>query len=944
MVTFTLLTTPGSESFRAVLLNFDNEIRILADPAWDGANPDDVLFMEKTLSDVDLILLSQPTPDFIGGYSMLCIKFPHLMAAIPIYATVAVSQLGRVATVEFYRSRGLLGPVLSSLLEVSDVDEWFDRITLVKYFQNMTMLENRLLLTAYNSGYSLGGAFWLITKRLQKVVYAPTWNHSKDSFLNGAGFNSISGSTPAQLIRPTAVITSTHLGSAMPHKKRTEKFLGLVDATLANGGAVLLPVSISGRFFELLQIVDTHLSNLQGAAIPVYFLSYSGTKVLSYASNLLDWMSTLLIKEYAGQSTGDQAYTRTPFNPSKVDLLLDPNELVQLPGPKIVFASGLEFRDGDLSSKTLDFICRDEKTTIILTERASNNTDKKNNIAADLYTEWYKLAAAKNNGVAEDGIPVPLEKAFHLHGWTIEEPLPPDELKEFTEKVTQNRRQKLMEKVRDKKNKNILNAEEDSSSSSSDDDDDSSDEEQRITNTIEAGALPVSAPVTSSGANAAINTLDVFVTDYVLESLAANKPVDFKVLSKMRPKQAMFPFVDASKKRKFDDYGEIIDIKLFRHTDQSAANSKIIDDSRRKFDDERGEDGRPGRRFDRNKQANKDNKLTPQEALNNELLQKYLDSLHQPLKRVVIPPEANAAIRVRCGLSFVDLAGLVDLRSLSTILSSLRPRNLVLLPDITYNKTFDESLNGQKLVQGVFQKQIKEQKFSPDAESEASSAHFDLLLHARSVSSTGPTNELKVFIPEDNLPIQVGGDSLGRNSEFEVQLNDELSTALSWQKLEGHYKITHVRGELGVYETKKEKKVTKRDEEKDGEGIEKGSEELESLTNSLPQLLLKPILGPVTVMSNAGRSLNDQKVTSFGSTLAIGNVRLTELRKKLLSLNMNAEFKGEGVLVVNNEVSVQKLATDNSQSDDAGDILVDGQIGPLYYQVKKCIREMLAFV
>lgn len=929
MVTFTLLTTPGSEAFRAVLLNFDNEIRILADPAWDGVSPDDVLFMEKTLSDVDLILLSQPTPDFIGGYSMLCIKFPHLMAAIPIYATVAVSQLGRVATVEFYRSRGLLGPVLSSLLEVSDVDEWFDRITLVKYFQNMTMLENRLLLTAYNSGYSLGGAFWLITKRLQKVVYAPTWNHSKDSFLNGAGFTSVSGSTPAQLIRPTAVITSTHLGSAMSHKKRTEKFLGLVDATLANGGAVLLPISISGRFFELLQIVDTHLSNLQGAAIPVYFLSYSGTKVLSYASNLLDWMSTLLIKEYAGQSTGDQAYTRTPFNPSKVDLLLDPNELVQLPGPKIVFASGLEFRDGDLSSKTLDYICRDEKTTIILTERAASTTDNQNNIAADLYSEWYKLAAAKNNGVAEDGIPVPLEKAFHLNGWTIEEPLPPDELKEYTERVTLSRRQKLMEKVRDKKNKNILNAEEDSSSSS--DEDDSSDEEQLITNTIEASALPASAPA-NPGAAAAINTLDVFVTDYVLESLAANKPVDFKVLSKMRPKQAMFPFIDASKKRKFDDYGEVIDIKQFRHTDEAAANSKLIDDSRRKFDDERGDDGRPGRRFDRNKQANKDNKLTPQEALNNELLQKYLDSLHQPLKRVVIPPEANAAIRVRCGLSFVDLAGLVDLRSLSTILSSLRPRNLVLLPDITYNKSFDDSLNGQRLVQAVFQKQIKEQKFSPDAESESASAHFDLLLHARSASSAGPTNELKVFVPEDNLPIQVGGDSLGRNSEFEVQLNDELSTALSWQKLQGHYKITHVRGELGVYESKKGHK------EHDG----KSTDELDS-PNSLPQLLLKPILGPLTV-SGAARSTHDQKPTSFGSTLAIGNVRLTELRKKLLSLNMNAEFKGEGVLVVNNEVSVQKLATDNSQSDDTGDILVDGQIGPLYYQVKKCIREMLAFV
>lgn len=923
MVTFTLLAPSlGAESFKAVLLNFDNEIRILADPSWDGSNPDDVLFMEKTLSEVDLVLLSQPTPEFIGGYTMLCIKFPHLMAAIPVYATVAVSQLGRVATVEFYRSRGLLGPLQSALLEVSDVDEWFDRITLVKYFQNMTMLENRLLLTAYNSGYSLGGAFWLITKRLQKVVYAPTWNHSKDSFLNGAGFTGLSGTTPPQLIRPTAVITSTHLGLAMSHKKRTEKFLGLVDATLANGGAVLLPVSISGRFFELLQIVDTHLSNLQGAAIPVYFLSYSGTKVLSYASNLLDWMSTLLMKEYAGQSTGDQSYARSPFNPSKVDLLLDPNELVQLPGPKVVFASGLEFRNGDLSLKTLDYICRDEKTTIILTEKAAFNTD--NNIATELYSEWYKLAAAKNDGVAEDGIPVPLEKAFPLDGWTTEEYLSPTELKDFTEKVTLSRRQKLMEKVRDKKNKNILNANDDSSSS---EEEDSSDDEQLITNTIEAGALPSANAVSASSATAAINTLDVFVTDYVTDNLTNNKPIDFKVSNKMRPKQAMFPFADLTKKRKFDDYGEVIDPKQFTHTDESAANSKLIDESRRKFDDERGrwngEDGRNGRRFDKQKQLNRDNKLTPQEALNNELLLKYLDTLQHPMKRVPFGSDLNAAIRVRCGLSFVDLAGVVDLRSLSTILSSLRPRNLVLLPDSTYSKDLDPSLNGQALVKAAFQKQIKDLKSTTGDDAEPSSSHFNLLYNARSAASTGTSSELKVFIPENNKSIQVGGDGLGRNSEFEVQLNDELSAALMWQKLEGQYKLTHVKGELGVYESSIN--VSKNN---DG-------------TNAIPQLLLKPLLAPEQAASPKSQTGSG---TISGSTLAIGNVRLTELRKKLLSLNMNAEFKGEGLLVVNNEVSVQKLATDNAQGEDAGDILVDGQIGPLYYQVKKCIREMLAFV
>ena len=916
MVSFTLLAPPtGSHAFRAVLLNFDNEIRILADPGWDGLNPDDLLFMEKTLGDVDLILLSQPTPKFIGGYAMLCYKFPQLMVGIPVYATVAVSQLGRVATVEFYRLRGLLGPLLSAVLEVSDIDEWFDRITLVKYAQNMTMMENRFLLTAYNSGHALGGVFWLVNKRLQKVVYAPTWNHLRDAFLNGAGFTAASGSTPAQLVRPTAVVTSTCLGSAQPHKKRTEKFLDLVDATLANGGAVVLPVSISGRLFELLHIVDTHLSNFQGAAIPVYLLSYSGTKVLGYAANLLDWMSTQLVKEYAGQSTGPYSYARTPFNPSKVDLLLDPHELVQLPGPKVVFASGLELRDGDLSARTLNYLCRDEKTTIILTEKPAFRAA--NSIGTALYDEWHRLAAAKNGGVVEDGVPVPLEKAFPLSGWTTEEPLAPAELRQFTDRVTQRRRQKLMEKVLDKKNKNILDAEDDSSSSS---EADSSDDEQLISDTLDAGTQPTAT--TMPAAAKAINTLDVFVLDYVTESLAAHKPIDFKVSSKMRPKQAMFPFSDASKKRKFDDYGEVIDAAQFRHTDETAADSKVISDSRRKLDERAGRWGDEcGRRFERNRPAAKD-KLTPQEALNNELLQKYLDTLHRPAKRVPFGPDQGAVLRARCGLSFVDLAGLVDLRLLCTILSSLRPRNLVLLPDQTAGAG-DADANGRVLVQAAFRKQINEQKGLAGDARGSSASRFSLLAHARSTSTTGAVNELKVFVPDENRPVQVGGDTVGGHSEFEVQLDEELSRGLVRQKLAGNYEITHVRGELCMYES-----------------ALVGAKSAEP-SAALSAMLLAPVLRGAALSRNGA---DPATPPAFGSTLAIGNVRLTELRKKLLSLNMAAEFKGEGLLVVNNEVSVQKVATDSALGEDAGDIFVDGKIGPLYYQVKKCIREMLAYV
>lgn len=940
MFSFTLLTLDKDDpSFKASLMVFDNEIRILADPGWNGENPDDALFMEKHLGDVGLILLSQSTPEFIGGYILLCIKFPHLMAAIPVYATVAVSQLGRVSTVEFYRARGHLGPLQSALMEVSDVDEWFDKMILVKYFQNMTVLENRIVLTAYNSGHTLGGSFWLITKRLEKIIYAPTWNHSKDSFLNSASFLSATTGNPiASLLRPSAIITSTELGSTMSHKKRTEKFLNLIDGTLANGGAVLLPTTISGRFLELLRIVDEHLANLQGAAIPVYFLSYSGTKVLSYASNLLDWMSSQLIKEYEGIAAEDRAYSRVPFEPSKVDLLLEPQELIQLPGPKIVFASGLEIKDGDMSSQAMQLLCQNEKTTIILTEKSSFAKD--NTCTTNLFQEWYTLASAKNNGVAEDGIPVPLEKAIPFASWTREEPLKDSELQSFKEKIAQYRRQKLLSKVQDKKNKNILNADLSSDDSSSSDDELSSDDEDKH---IEANVISSANTNQQGDAASVLNSHEVFVTDYVTESLEANKPVDTRVSYKLKPRQAMFPFFPPAKKRKHDEYGEVIDPKDFQKSDENSANNKLISESKKNFElNDKGkwgdlddfERGRRNHKRGRDGHLSNANKLTPQEILNNQLLQKSLDTLFRPVKRVPartasVMASHSVELKVRCGLSFIDLAGLVDLRSLNMIMSTLRPHNLILLPDFSFSSYYDPALNGLLSVGNAFRKQLEDQKMKTDAESVGSSSNFDLLTLARKGLSRGITSQMSLFTAVGNMPLEIGNKGHGSLNEFEVKLDETLDSSLAWQKIDGNYRVSHVKGELEINKPESETFAS-----------------VDELINSSTKFVLRPVSNSAQqkFISSATDNFAQISQGNFGPALAIGDIRLPELKKKLLSRELSAEFKSEGTLVVNNTIAIRKIALDNQQGGDTGDIAIEGQIGPLYYEVKKCIREMLAYV
>lgn len=932
MVTYTQICSDDAEgSFKATKIIFDNDISIIADPGWNGTNLNSIASMEKHLSDVSMILLSHSTPEYIGGYMILCTKLPFLMSSIPVYATVAVTQLGRVSTVEFYRSRGILGPLDTALMEVSDVDECFDKMTLVKFMQNMNLLDNRLVLTAYNSGHSLGGAFWLISRKTEKVVYAPGWNHSKDSFLNSASFLLTNGVPIPSLLRPSTLITSTNVGSSMAYKKRTEKFIQLVDATLANGGAVFMPVSISGRFLELLHIIDEHLADLQGAAIPVYFLAYSGTKVLSYASNLLDWMSSQLIKEYEGIAAEDRSYSRLPFEPSKVDLLLNPHELVQYPGPKIVFSSGLDFKDGDLSTQVLQQICQDEKTTIILTEKSPFSSA--NSIMSDLFEHWHDLAKKKNNGVAEDGVPVPLEKTYLMSSWSVEETLERSELNSYKERIAQLRRLKLIEKVRDKKNKNILNAEADESSSSSEEEDPSENESEpqkdNSTDTSQAvGTVLSHAPV--------IESHEVFIADYILENLDASKPVDIKVTPKLRPKQAMFPSFNQSKKKKVDDYGEVIDPLQFRISDDNKENSKLISESKRKFElndkgkwgDENGENRGGKRKRDEPKGAPK---LTPQQVLNNQLLQRNLDTLFRPVKRVPLSSVGSlrsaANLKVRCGLSFVDLAGLVDLRSLSMIVSVLRPHNLVLLPDSTYKVSFGTELDGRSMIRNALMKQRQDLSSRLAEGNSIINRGNNLLARSHDRSKRMTNNDMTIFDIEPNEVYKIGNESLGSATEFEIKFDPSLSAAISWKQVSRDHRVAQVHGELAMLE---EHLVTPYEK-----------------STVTPTLLLRPVTNtrltdPRTQKADDGQ--NDSDVNKFGPILGIGNLRLTELKKRLISRNMNAEFKGEGVLVVNNQIAISKIAFGSFQDDDSGDVIIDGQVGPLFYEVKKCVTELLAFV
>ncbi|RCK62607.1 Cleavage factor two protein 2 [Candida viswanathii] len=923
MFSFSLIT-PGTNdhSFKAGLLEFDNEFRILTDPSWNGNDVDSVLFIEKHLKEVNVILLSHSTEEFISGFILLCVKFPKLMSTIPIYSTLPVNQLGRVSTVEYYRANGMLGPVNSAIIELDEVDNWFDKINLLKYQQSVNLFDNRVVITPYNAGHTLGGTFWLVTKRVDRVIYAPAWNHSKDSFLNSASFISPSTASPhLLLLRPTAFITATDMGSAMSHKKRTQKFLQLVDATLANGGAVVLPTSLSGRFLELFHLIDAHL---KGAPIPVYFLSYSGTKVLSYASSMSDWMSNTLSKQWEESST-------LPFNPSKVDLILNPAELVKLGGPKIVFCSGIDLRNGDISSEAFQYLCNDVSTTVILTEKS--NKDSENGLGAMLFQEWYTSALKKSgNDMAEDGIAVPIDRTISLKKRTKEVDLTGKELASFQDKVTQKRKEKLMAKVRDQKNQNILSADtvdaEDSSDEERDEEEEghSSDEESKKLELAKKAAV-------STDQVADLANHEAFLMDTIKQNLEKNLPIDLKITHRLKPRQAMFPYFVATHREKFDDYGEVIDIKKFQKNDE-ISHSKIIMEGKKKFDEKRNNNNARNNRKGKHQKKQQANKLTPQEQVNQQILQKYLDTLFKPKKRVAAGA-AGKNLKIKCGLSFVDLSGLVDLRSLGIIVQALKPYNLILLPDYT-------AADGLSTVKDYFTTQQNEQNQEQTKKNLVQSSRYLSLASIRdglsSAMSPYSNSTMNVLVVHDNESIKIGAESesgtIGLNN-FEVNLDDLLVKDLKWQKIGDNYKVAKVYGELEL--------------QNPSPPPAKRPRTLQDYINASTHFSLKQVDGhSVTERREAlQEQFKDPKIRALvtnGPKLAIGNIRLPDLKKRLQGKNLTAEFKGQGTLVVNDVLAIRKVAYGSIESDESGDIVIDGNVGPLYYKVKECIREMLAYV
>ncbi|CEP63222.1 cleavage polyadenylation factor subunit CFT2 LALA0_S07e05204g [Lachancea lanzarotensis] len=804
---------------RCSLLKFEN-VTILMDPAWDGISEDHdaaVDFWAQLISQTDIVILSQPTAESLGAYALLYAAFlAHFYSRIAVYATLPVANLGRVTTLDLYTSQGLIGPVDTNKLDLSDIEDAFDHIISIKHSQILDLKSKfeGLTIVAYNSGYAPGGSIFSITTFSDKVIYAPRWNHTKDTILNSAAVLDISGKPLTSLMRPSAIVTSTsHLGSSLPYRKRASQFKEVLRGVLSKSGTAVIPCQVGGKFLDLLVLVNDMIYEQRRyrnqSDPPIFLVSYSRGRSLTYARSMLEWLSASVIKTWEGRNN------RSPFDLGSRFSIVTPEELKKYSGPKVCFVSEVE----RLIDDVLSALGTSDKTTVVLTE-PDGVPERSNKILSSMYTTWLKTIKNRDNR-AQDIRPILFAQTVRA-GFVTTEELKDEELKNFKVKLEKRStdRAALMEKLKKEAradgSSNVAGLIDAVIEEEDDDDDDD---------------IPDFITAVNRKANATAKPLEI--------------PVDVYINPEAQPRHKMFPFQPVKIKR--DDYGDVVDFSQFVPSERLEENEK------RSATDAFAEDEDPYEIEVTSKTSKKRRGANTAKGNGNKKEENmddvsYLNALNKPHRRFL----NEVSLSLRCSVSVVDLTSLVDQRSMSVIWPALKPRNVLMVAPKK-----DQNVTALKMLR----------------------------------------NKL-VDVTELEFNIPTTFETLIRS--LDVSVDPELDQRLKWQGVSDEYTIAHVVGRL----------------------VCDNASFVDGMQHHRDKWVLKPIT-------------NGSKMYPKVS-LAIGDVRLAEVKRRMTEKNHVAEFKGEGSLVIDGKVVVRKISD--------GETVVDGSPSELFYKVKAAVADMLAKV
>ncbi|KAM0420677.1 hypothetical protein ACHAPT_011593 [Fusarium lateritium] len=945
-----LSESPASQS----LLELDGGVKVLVDLGWDESfDVGKLKEIEKQVTTLSLILVTHATASHLAAYAHCCKNIPQF-TRIPVYATRPVIDLGRTLIQDLYNSSPAAATTIpqSSLSETAysfaqtattaqnlllqsptneDIARYFSLIQPLKYSQPHQPLPspfspplNGLTITAYNSGHTLGGTIWHIQHGLESIVYAVDWNQARENVFAGAAWLGGAGGGGAEVIeqlrKPTALICSSRgadrTAQAGGRAKRDEQLIDTIKACVTRGGTVLIPVDSSARVLELSYLLEhawrTDAASADGVlkAAKLYLAGRNMSSTMRYARSMLEWMDDSIVQEFEAFAEGqrrvngagdkkeggpfDFKYLRLLERKAQIARLLSRGiENVETEG-RVILASDSSIEWG-FSKDLIKGLARDSRNLVILTDKPGLSKDDKPSIARTLWDWWKERKDGVSVEQTSSGDNIEL---VYAGGRELEvreaqrQALEGDELAVYQQWLaTQRQLQATQQSGGAAGLEASADVVDDGSSESSSDSEDEDGEQQ-------GKALNVSTTIGQAGRKNVVLKDE----DLGINVLIKKKGVhDFDSRGK-KGRERTFPI--AIRRKRHDDFGELIRPEDYLRAEekeedgQDNANMEATDDKlgkKRRWDDVAKNGVGANKRLQTTRAGSVDD---AEPGAGDGFVPDELDSVEDvepeeptgPCKLSYQTETVTANLRI----AYVDFSGLHDKRSLNMLIPLIKPRKLILV-------------GGGREETLALAEDCRRALGGDAADGDASSERT-----------------VDVYTPEIGVIVDASVDT----NAWVVKLADSLVKKIKWQNVRG----------LGIVTITGQLVATKLDDAPAGDqdAANKRQKIEESSTTALS-----------TVVSSAMPTLDVlpanlvSAVRSAAQPLHVGDLRLADLRRAMQSAGHTAEFRGEGMLVVDGTVAVRKTATGRVEVESVG---MPTARRSTFYEVRKVIYDNLAVV
>jgi cleavage and polyadenylation specificity factor subunit 2 len=584
---------------------------------------------------------------------------------------------------------------------IDEVQDAFDAINTLRYSQP-THLQGKcqgLTITPFNAGHTLGGTIWKIRSPSSGTfVYAVNMSHMRERHLDGTVLmRGSAGGIFESLARPDVFITDAERADVTTarRKDRDAAFIDTITATLSSRSSLLIPCDASTRILELLVLLDQHWS-FSKLRYPICLLSRSAEEMLTFVRSMMEWLGGTINKEDVGEDSGnrrnkrkrddeDEALGALALRFPHVEFFSTPQALLgrhSSKDPKLILAVPASMSHGPSRSVFADFAALPDNV-ILLTGRCEEGT-----LGRALFERWNDSQRSEdkwdkgkigNNIMLDGSLKIRINSKVPLQG---------TELDIYLQREKAAKEKEAARVAAAQRSQQILEADADDSDSDSDSDDSDNEDEAEVREALAADDMDTSQDnalsqpqpskkkkkkgeddmdqadwgnIDDEGLTKQLLSYDIYIKGN------ASKSTSFFKSSTQSQRFRMFPFIE--RKRRVDEYGEIIDVGTWIRKGKDLEADTETEDAKD---------------FRRRKQLEEEAKAQQEPP------SKYIST--------------EVEVQLACRLLFLDMEGLNDGRAVKTIVPQVNPRKMILVRASAQatNALIESCANIRSMTQDIF--------------------------------------------------------------------------------------------------------------------------------------------------------------------------------------------------------------------------------------------------